>query len=488
MEEDAVFAEIEALERQGEERRRKRRRQRHWKENVERDAPKREAFQVPDEEMAAAKELVAQRPAEAANLLLDLQVLRRLLNGTFYTTLDESWGVKTVPCRPRHFSNLRRERMPDFTDPYLLVAYTATRDSAFRADTVVAGGDRTACTSITKGDEIWPRDVFGFVDKVAKLAHLVPASASNASMYADVARCVFAVGDGELDGDILQKLIHGSKMRVDSEEDNQNADDPDDSRNASTRIKNTGMKHLITNRIRLFLQKEYFEQRPCILIVPVLTLQAAREWKGDGYPAIFLAGAFPRDCEQTGEAGTHASDVYRLTPGSRRRIKTATPSQANTARRLLEATVLGLAYSFIHREGELMTGAENDKTRKTLDVLRRNPLAMNEEGVIVPKSLDLRNSNVALIEFSSHHERNDKIHLAPDPLLLVIKSAAIWSWRNGQQMLAVGEPPEEENELDILEEEFFLACRQDSYRPHSWAELAKGLGQPNGWPGDKGCC
>jgi hypothetical protein len=93
------------------------------------------------------------------------------------------------------------------------------------------------------------------------------------------------------------------------------------------------MKHLITNRIRLFLQKEYFDQSPCILIVPVLTLQAAREWKGDGYPAIFLAGAFPRDCEQTGEAGTHASDVYLLTPEARRRIQTATPSQVNTARR-----------------------------------------------------------------------------------------------------------------------------------------------------------
>jgi hypothetical protein len=135
---------------------------------------------------------------------------------------------------------------------------------------------------------------------------------------------------------------------------------------------------------------------------------------------------------------------------------------------------------------DLTTGAENDKTKtwKTLDVLRRNPLATNEEGVIVPKSLDLRNSNVALIEFSSHHEdNNNKVHLAPDPLLLVIKSAANWSWRNGQKMLAVGEPPEEEDELDILEEEFFLTCRRDSYRPHSREELAKGLGQPNGWPG-----
>jgi hypothetical protein len=131
MEEDAVFAEIEALERQGEERRRKRRRQSHWQENVERDAPKREAFQVPDEDLAAAQELVVQRPAEAANLPLDLQVLRRLLNGTFYTTLDESWGVKTVPCRPRHFFNLRRERMPDFRHPYLLASYTATRDARF---------------------------------------------------------------------------------------------------------------------------------------------------------------------------------------------------------------------------------------------------------------------------------------------------------------------------------------------------------------------
>jgi hypothetical protein len=78
----------------------------------------------------------------------------------------------------------------------------------------------------------------------------------------------------------------------------------------------------------------------------------------------------------------------------------------------------------------------------------------------------------------------NKGHLAPDPLLLAVKSAIHWSRRNQQQLLVVGEPPEEEDEMDILAEELYLESIADVHRPRNRADLARGLHQPNGYQGD----
>jgi hypothetical protein len=53
----------------------------------------------------------------------------------------------------------------------------------------------------------------------------------------------------------------------------------------------------------------------------------------------------------------------------------------------------------------------------------------------------------------------------------------------GMKMLANASP----NDLDdisigdIMEEEAFLEAREQSFRPKTWTDLAKGLGQPYGY-------
>jgi hypothetical protein len=72
-------------------------------------------------------------------------------------------------------------------------------------------------------------------------------------------------------------------------------------------------------------------------------------------------------------------------------------------------------------------------------------------------------------------------HPAPDPLLLAVRAAINWSWRHHQKLLASGEPEEEEDELDVLAMEQFLEMRQAQLRPKTLEDLARGLGQPNGY-------
>jgi hypothetical protein len=74
-------------------------------------------------------------------------------------------------------------------------------------------------------------------------------------------------------------------------------------------------------------------------------------------------------------------------------------------------------------------------------------------------------------------------HPAPDPMLVVAKAAAVWSRRQDQPLLADGLVGDEDDRssLSILAEEQWLQQRQESLRPQTWEDLARGLHQENGY-------
>jgi hypothetical protein len=59
---------------------------------------------------------------------------------------------------------------------------------------------------------------------------------------------------------------------------------------SNSKLPNVGIKHFPTNRIRLVAQKEYFDNSPCIIIVPILSVDEVKNWKGEAYDALVLAG------------------------------------------------------------------------------------------------------------------------------------------------------------------------------------------------------
>lgn len=76
-------------------------------------------------------------------------------------------------------------------------------------------------------------------------------------------------------------------------------------------------------------------------------------------------------------------------------------------------------------------------------------------------------------------EEGEDIHPAPDPLLLAVKAAVVWSTRHRQQLLPSGEVEDDVDSLSIQAEEEYVERLRQARRPKSFQDLAARLGQPN---------
>jgi hypothetical protein len=259
------------------------------------------------------------------------------------------------------------------------------------------------------------------------MAHLVPIHYQRASMYSDVARCVLGLGDDASNS--IQRTIHGTQPLL-----------------QQTRIPHTGIKHLTLNQIRLPCQALFFEERPCVVIVPIMTLAKMKAWNLEGYEAIIIAGTY--DKVSAAQAYQHIQ-MDRLLP-------LATPDEIETARVSLGQVVGGLAYSLVHRRWQRREHSLPRSMRQQLESFRVYLQAYDEEEkVLVPERPreGYDNVRVAKVTFQAHASPTSVLaHPAPDPLLLVMKSAINWSWRIGQHLLVSGEGPDEKVEYVDWEE------------------------------------
>ena len=89
------------------------------------------------------------------------------------------------------------------------------------------------------------------------------------------------------------------------------------------------------------------------------------------------------------------------------------------------------------------------------------------------------------MEFQSADNGGAPGHPAPDPMLLAVRAAINWSWRNHQKVLDSGEPEPPVHPLEAQAMEEYLAWRdeQQQVRPHTVQDVAVGLHQPDGYQG-----
>lgn len=82
---------------------------------------------------------------------------------------------------------------------------------------------------------------------------------------------------------------------------------------------------------------------------------------------------------------------------------------------------------------------------------------------------------VAKVRFD---QADDALPNPPDPFLLALKAAIIWSWRNGEKLLPGCFIPEEDewSEGDELMHEYEERMRQTNIRPSDHLKVARGLG------------
>jgi hypothetical protein len=369
---------------------------------------------------------------------------RQLREGTYYSSIDDVWAVEAVGYTVSDWEALRRLRSPSLYTETVTAAQVA--ENRPRDETSLS----RSSLSVFSPHRTRPVDIFG-IRESGDIAHLLPASATNASLYDDVAAWTLALPAGT-DRLVLQKCIHGSVSPP------------------GNRITGTGLKHSVFNKIRLDGQAKFHDKLPCIMIVPVMTLDEVKGWNGGGYDALVMAGPYD-------ETRTRITSVcIGMGEGMLKRGDIATVEETEVARCMLKQVVCGLAYSLIRERADL-----TDVQQTALEVLRRDLSIQAPEtlGLRVP-NLTNQNLHVRKVTFSG---QNDEGHPAPDPLLLTVKAAINWSWRHGQKLLAGGElsDDDEASELSALAEEQYLEWQRERLRPKNRQDLAQGLGQPNGY-------
>jgi hypothetical protein len=337
--------------------------------------------------------------------------------------------------------------------------------------------------------EIWTADILGKPGALLSsdaTANLVPRCQDKAALYYDVAACVLGLDDDNTSWETLQKAIFGSRptKKKTSEGAGEDDDNGEEGVVAAAAVDGTGIKNLVPNKIRLRCAMEYLDRRPCVLVVPVLDLDATKVWSGEAYQAIVLPGAWtdPDGDEVRLESICHGLGMYNV-------AETASPAQVEQARLLLERVVLGLAHSLHSRLGRHesnLTDAQKRMLARRLEAFRKIP--REPDSVYVPEAIPHPSSptsaplKVRIVEFQSTD--STKGHPAPDPLLLAVRAAINWSWRNHQKVLESGEPEPPIHPLEAQAIEEFLAWQDHQQRPHTLQDVAAGLQQPDGYQGD----
>jgi len=206
------------------------------------------------------------------------------------------------------------------------------------------------------------------------------------------------------------------------------------------RREHTGIKHMISNMIRLPGQSEYFDVKPCFLILPILSLEEAKNWKGKSYEALILIDKWD---------GTNLADVCSLTCFAAASANEASNREVTKAVTLLRQFVKGIGYAIQKKKPEgICFDYEN------IASLRLPSEQQYAERKPVNK-----------VTFTDQNSSTG--HPAPDPMLLSCKSAAVWAKRNGWILAASKKDDDDSftwNSMYECEAEKVLAARRKRAR------------------------
>jgi hypothetical protein len=407
-----------------------------------------------------------QERQQREKLELELELLRQeqeqLEMGTYYTTISDLWPLAVErnlklngkscqnncrrtqcrighPTQCRHVENSNR-RLTSINSYELSMEHL--EDFHYNAKVNSARGGSSETRPV-----IWPESIYG-TELDGDVAHLVPAADSAADTWWFLVPWIF----GEMrpllwnDWQAYRKAIHGVV--------------PQEGRN---RIKHTGIKHLVTNKIRLPGQAKCMDNNPCLLIVPILSSHQVRSWNGEGYSAIVVADTWENVPIKTVVRECHMLQKNRL----------ASEDEIELSRQLLCHFLRGIlcAHRYHRPEGIPLDGISNFDDQANVMF----PSPHNVSGTI----------HVTKVTFVGVIGDPDK-HPAPDPILLASRAAVTFARRQMVTLAAAAEPVDLKEfdgphwtELDQLAAEQYLEQRVKALRPSSdFATLAKSLGQP----------
>lgn len=399
---------------------------------------------------------------EAERALLEADLKSK---GDFYDTIENIFGDEDVDVAQNPGSiRIKRTETPriyeeTFSEEKLSFAYGDAEPAMVKDSSM--GTEEKAL--------VYPKDIFGNVSN-GDIAHLVPNAPGCAVYFEDVAPWVLGLTNDiprprrctarswnnickrrnieELLSKRNQAVILGLKHKGKKSKEAKSA-----------------LKQLALNKIRLNSQGMYFGTYPCLLIIPLLSIDdiLGDTWQG-GYSVMVAVGSFGGTEYKPSQT---VAKAVNMAPNSDNGNDHCTPDELRLACELLRASVGALATSMTNRPRSHFEKATTFRREllKTFDQI-------GESGTIRMPVLNGGCTKVVRVSFGGD------FHIPPDPLLLAIKSAVVWSCRNGQRLLpACPPPPDDWTDLDYYFAEQHIAREQAKLRPQNREELAAGLGQ-----------
>lgn len=198
---------------------------------------------------------------------------------------------------------------------------------------------------------------------------------------------------------------------------------------------------MVTNKVLLAGQRDYFDLAPCVIIVPILNAKKAREWTGEAYQAVMLIDSFGdaddghRNSLESVCALTHFTFYDESIPK-------AESEDLHTAESLLQHYTKAILYAQLRK--------------------KPNPVKFNLGDATTAFFPKLSTKSLTVRKVSFEDNRTGDGHPAPDPLLLVSKAIAVLQKRHGFEIVAAAEPVENyvPSDLSLQAEEEFLKRRE----------------------------
>ena len=292
-----------------------------------------------DDENARLKTLMSLKDKRA-------ELEKSFASGTYYGELSEFWELEAstnVRVDWKHFvrdeSTINMMQCRVGGSKQVESSYKATREDALdcQTDVMPAASTRFAPSSqskIDRRDSIWPTDIFGNpCAKSQEIAHVLPAGPQDSKEWVEVAAAATGLSRSE-SLLVKKKALRGVKMNP--------------SGDGSRRKAGTGLVHFTSNKLRLQHQKTYLDgSDPQAMVIPVMSLAEAKDWKGEGYSAIFVLGS-PQGVKGVDADAADVSSVYTDVGLTKEALRTnrmtrdAATTEIEKARTLLRQAILAL--------------------------------------------------------------------------------------------------------------------------------------------------
>eukprot|EP00531_Pseudo-nitzschia_arenysensis_P003973 CAMPEP_0116150292 /NCGR_PEP_ID=MMETSP0329-20121206/19462_1 /TAXON_ID=697910 /ORGANISM="Pseudo-nitzschia arenysensis, Strain B593" /LENGTH=486 /DNA_ID=CAMNT_0003646781 /DNA_START=162 /DNA_END=1622 /DNA_ORIENTATION=- len=398
----------------------------------------------------------AQLEAQNAQLQARNAQLQAQKNGTYFALIDDIFEpVEKTHCLSNNrkkesarelfkevcrgedhantcsFKNGKEDGIQQMLETYRITLEKANEANDSDAKAAYANAQSRSGSHSTKMDSIWQKGIFGETGySKGDIAHLVPASSQNANTYWFVADFLFGYNE-KRSWEKKKRLIHGTNNTE------------------QERFKNTGIKHSVPNKIMLAGQRKHFDERPNVVIIPILTVEEAKTWIGGAYDAIVLIDASNRDRRDI-ELSTIGSDTH-FKQGDLTNL--ATKAEVQKAHALVKKytnAIIGAQRHFAPTESRIDDKGKPNAVDSLFDSknIQYSDTELSWKGE--PK--------VRKIGFTSHSEEG---HPAPDPILLVTRAAVQLQRRKDFLLVAVDEDWDDDvDELSALAEDLFLWKRK----------------------------